>query len=259
MWGSGDQVRSLVPPVGAHPPTSVAAPSMAQDKAPGEILNVSYDIARELFVQLNPAFIAEWKAKSGQTLEIKQSHAGTSRQARSILEGLQADVVTFNQFLDVQVLKRGFELQNVRRNAVELGIALGESDTSELASNGEGDYSVPVVSAAENAEAETVFSNLSLDSTTTSAPQNVSFFTALPVQLTPLLNGGDVGSFEVARVVFLRAAARIEAAKKYYVLDGATFFLWAFRSNSHCHCRLRDGPRHSGAGTLQAVPLPRWF
>lgn len=78
--------------------------SWAQDKSPSEILNVSYDIARELFVQLNPAFIAEWKAKSGQTLEIKQSHAGTSRQARSILEGLQADVVTFNQFLDVQVL-----------------------------------------------------------------------------------------------------------------------------------------------------------
>ncbi|MBS4049172.1 MAG: sulfate ABC transporter substrate-binding protein [Alphaproteobacteria bacterium] len=81
-----------------------AAPAMAQDKSPGEILNVSYDIARELFVQLNPAFIAEWKAKSGQALEIKQSHAGTSRQARSILEGLQADVVTFNQFTDVQVL-----------------------------------------------------------------------------------------------------------------------------------------------------------
>ncbi len=81
-----------------------ASPAMSQDKAPGEILNVSYDIARELFVQLNPAFIAEWKAKSGQTLEIKQSHAGTSRQARSIMEGLQADVVTFNQFLDVQVL-----------------------------------------------------------------------------------------------------------------------------------------------------------
>jgi sulfate transport system substrate-binding protein len=83
---------------------AVASPSFAQDKAPNEILNVSYDIARELFVQLNPAFIAEWKAKSGQTLEIKQSHAGTSRQARSIMEGLQADVVTFNQFLDIQVL-----------------------------------------------------------------------------------------------------------------------------------------------------------
>lgn len=83
---------------------AVASPSFAQDKQPSEILNVSYDIARELFAQLNPAFAAEWKAKTGQTLEIKQSHAGTSKQARSIMEGLPADVVTFNQFLDIQVL-----------------------------------------------------------------------------------------------------------------------------------------------------------
>jgi sulfate transport system substrate-binding protein len=83
---------------------AIASPAVAQDKAPGEILNVSYDIARELFAQLNPVFAAEWKAKSGQALEIKQSHAGTSKQARSIMEGLPADVVTFNQFLDIQVL-----------------------------------------------------------------------------------------------------------------------------------------------------------
>jgi sulfate transport system substrate-binding protein len=83
---------------------AVASPVMAQDKAPAEILNVSYDIGRELFAQVNPVFAAEWKAKSGQGIEIKQSHAGTSRQARSIMEGLQADVVTFNQFTDVQAL-----------------------------------------------------------------------------------------------------------------------------------------------------------
>ncbi|WP_430396306.1 sulfate ABC transporter substrate-binding protein [Ferrovibrio sp.] len=69
-----------------------------------ELLNVSYDIARELFAQINPVFAADYKAKTGQVVEIKQSHAGTSRQARSILEGLQADVVTFNQVLDVQIL-----------------------------------------------------------------------------------------------------------------------------------------------------------
>jgi sulfate/thiosulfate transport system substrate-binding protein len=80
-----------------------ATPAVAQEK-PSEILNVSYDIARELFAQINPAFATEWKAKTGQTLEIKQSHSGTSRQARSIMEGLQADVVTFNQFTDVQIL-----------------------------------------------------------------------------------------------------------------------------------------------------------
>ncbi len=79
------------------------AQTSAQDK-PAELLNVSYDIARELFAQINPVFAADWKAKTGQSVEIKQSHAGTSRQARAILEGLQADVVTFNQVLDVQIL-----------------------------------------------------------------------------------------------------------------------------------------------------------
>ncbi len=68
------------------------------------ILNVSYDIARELFAQINPVFAAAWKARTGKDIKIDQSHAGTSRQARAILEGLQADVVTFNQVLDVQIL-----------------------------------------------------------------------------------------------------------------------------------------------------------
>jgi len=77
--------------------------AQAQPK-PVEILNVSYDISRELFAQINPVFAAEWKAKTGQVVDIKQSHNGSSRQARSILEGLQADVVTFNQTTDVQIL-----------------------------------------------------------------------------------------------------------------------------------------------------------
>lgn len=83
----------------------LAAPAAhAQAPAVGEILNVSYDIARELFQQINPAFVEQWKARTGQTLQVKQSHAGSSRQARAILEGLPADVVTFNQVLDVQIL-----------------------------------------------------------------------------------------------------------------------------------------------------------
>ncbi|CAN7278273.1 thiosulfate-binding protein [Brucella sp. NBRC 12952] len=78
------------------------APVSAQE--PKEILNVSYDIARELYEQVNKAFIADWKAKTGEDLTVNQSHAGSSKQARSILEGLEADVVTFNQVTDVQVL-----------------------------------------------------------------------------------------------------------------------------------------------------------
>lgn len=68
------------------------------------ILNSSYDIARELFASYNPLFIKHWQEKTGQTVEIKQSHGGSSAQARSILQGLAADVVTFNQVTDVQVL-----------------------------------------------------------------------------------------------------------------------------------------------------------
>ncbi|WP_319497941.1 thiosulfate ABC transporter substrate-binding protein CysP [uncultured Cohaesibacter sp.] len=81
----------------------LTAPASASD-APKEILNVSYDIARELYAAINPKFQAYWKEKSGQDIEIKQSHAGSSKQARAIMQGLKADIVTFNQVLDVQVL-----------------------------------------------------------------------------------------------------------------------------------------------------------
>lgn len=81
----------------------LAVPAHAQDA----ILNVSYDISRELFQQINPAFAADWKAKTGRDVTIDQSHAGSSKQARAILEGLPADVVTFNQVTDIDVLAKG--------------------------------------------------------------------------------------------------------------------------------------------------------
>lgn len=68
------------------------------------LLNSSYDVARELFAAYNPLFQEHWKQQTGNTVTIKQSHAGSSAQARSILQGLAADVVTFNQITDVQVL-----------------------------------------------------------------------------------------------------------------------------------------------------------
>ena len=80
----------------------LVTPAQAQNA--NTLLNVSYDIARELYVEINAAFIKQYKAKSGQDITINQSHNGSSRQARSILEGLEADVVTFNQVTDVQVL-----------------------------------------------------------------------------------------------------------------------------------------------------------
>lgn len=78
----------------------LAAPAAAQDR----LLNVSYDISRELFEALNPAFAAHWKETTGRTVTIDMSHGGSSRQARAILEGLNADVVTFNQETDIDVL-----------------------------------------------------------------------------------------------------------------------------------------------------------
>lgn len=70
-----------------------------------ELLNSSYDISRELFVALNPAFEKQWNdAHPNDKLTIKQSHAGSSKQALAILQGLKADVVTYNQVTDVQIL-----------------------------------------------------------------------------------------------------------------------------------------------------------
>jgi sulfate transport system substrate-binding protein len=71
---------------------------------PTTILNVSYDIGRELFADINKAFVAAHAKATGSTVTVNQSHAGSSRQARAILEGLEADVVTFNQVSDVQIL-----------------------------------------------------------------------------------------------------------------------------------------------------------
>ncbi|GAB1441014.1 hypothetical protein MASR2M36_37990 [Providencia sp.] len=70
-----------------------------------ELLNSSYDIARELFVALNPTFEKQWnETHPNDKLTIKQSHAGSSKQALAILQGLKADIVTYNQVTDVQIL-----------------------------------------------------------------------------------------------------------------------------------------------------------
>jgi sulfate transport system substrate-binding protein len=68
------------------------------------ILNVSYDIGRELYAAIDEAFAPDWEAEHGTPITVDQSHAGSSKQARAVLEGLQADVVTFNQVIDVQFL-----------------------------------------------------------------------------------------------------------------------------------------------------------
>ena len=67
-------------------------------------LNVSYDPTRELYQDFNQAFGKEWKAKTGETVNFKQSHGGSGAQARSVLDGLQADVVTLALAYDIDAL-----------------------------------------------------------------------------------------------------------------------------------------------------------
>lgn len=72
--------------------------------ADAELLNVSYDVARELYKEVNPAFIASYKQQTGQTVTVKQSHGGSSKQARAVADGLAASVVTMNQANDIDLL-----------------------------------------------------------------------------------------------------------------------------------------------------------
>jgi sulfate/thiosulfate-binding protein len=73
-------------------------------RADTTLLNVSFDVAREFYKEYNPLFVAHWKKTTGETITINQSHGGSSKQARSVIDGLQADVVTMNQPLDVDIL-----------------------------------------------------------------------------------------------------------------------------------------------------------
>lgn len=77
---------------------------LAASAAGVTLLNVSYDVAREFYKEINPAFQKAWKAQAGEDVTINQSHGGSSKQARSVLDGLEADVVTMNQSSDIDVL-----------------------------------------------------------------------------------------------------------------------------------------------------------
>jgi sulfate transport system substrate-binding protein len=76
----------------------------AAARADTTLLNVSYDVSRELYREINPAFVAHWKARTGETVTVNQSHGGSSKQALSVIAGLAADVVTMNQPTDIDIL-----------------------------------------------------------------------------------------------------------------------------------------------------------
>ena len=68
------------------------------------LLNVSYDVSREFYKDYNKAFAAHWKKTTGEDIVLNQSHGGSSKQARGVIEGLEADVITMNQALDIDVV-----------------------------------------------------------------------------------------------------------------------------------------------------------
>ncbi len=80
----------------------VAGPARAQQA--NSLLNVSYDVSREFYKDYNAVFAAHWKKTAGETLTLNQSHGGSSKQARSVADGLEADVITMNQANDIDIL-----------------------------------------------------------------------------------------------------------------------------------------------------------
>ena len=87
---------------------ALALLALAGASAPAqEILNVSYDPTRELYQDVNAVFAAQWKAKTGQAVTIQQSHGGSGKQARAVLDGLAADVVTLALAYDVDAIAQG--------------------------------------------------------------------------------------------------------------------------------------------------------
>jgi sulfate/thiosulfate-binding protein len=83
---------------------AIAAPAAAQNKI--TLLNVSYDPTRELYQDINGAFAKSWQAKTGQAVTVNQSHGGSGKQARAVIDGLQADVVTLALAYDIDALSR---------------------------------------------------------------------------------------------------------------------------------------------------------
>lgn len=74
------------------------------------LLNVSYDPTRELYQEFNAAFAKHWLAKTGQSISIKQSHGGSSKQARAVIDGLEADVVTLALAFDIDAISEKAKL-----------------------------------------------------------------------------------------------------------------------------------------------------
>jgi sulfate/thiosulfate-binding protein len=86
---------------------AIATVSQAAAAADVTLLNASYDPTRELYQEINAAFARQWQANGGQSVEVRQSHGGSGKQARAVLDGLDADVVTLALAGDVDAVAAG--------------------------------------------------------------------------------------------------------------------------------------------------------
>lgn len=98
-------------------------PLRAQDKSSVKLLNVSYDPTRELYDEYNKAFAKHWQEKTGQSVTVNQSHGGSGKQARAVIDGLEADVVT---------LALSYDIDNITEKAPGL---IGENWKTRLPEN----------------------------------------------------------------------------------------------------------------------------
>ncbi len=86
--------------------TLLALAPLGSAQAQSELLNVSYDPTRELYKDINAAFAEEWKAKTGETVTVRAAHGGSGAQARTVIDGIPADVVTLGIPSDIDAIAR---------------------------------------------------------------------------------------------------------------------------------------------------------
>lgn len=94
----------LLVAVGCSNQESVTSSSNEKDKKEVELLNVSYDPTRELYEEFNKSFAAHWEKETGQKVTINQSHGGSGKQSRSVIDGLEADIVTLALAYDIDAI-----------------------------------------------------------------------------------------------------------------------------------------------------------
>ena len=98
--------RRLLATASALPVLSAFASARAQAPQDVVLTNVSYDPTRELYKAINEAFAKQWQASTGQKVTVRTSHGGSGKQARSVIDGLEADVVTLALAGDIDAIAR---------------------------------------------------------------------------------------------------------------------------------------------------------